>query len=87
MQPLLYLLLACAARGVVLGGEAASGEIALQLMTADPSQAVDNTPDLGYDELWGLQNDFYERWITPNNQKEAESINSTIFSDSVSRRA
>ncbi|KAJ8107977.1 hypothetical protein OPT61_g8495 [Boeremia exigua] len=44
---------------------------------------VDPTPDLGHDELWRLQHEFYDRWITPNNVKEAESINSTIFSDDV----
>jgi hypothetical protein len=44
---------------------------------------ADRTPDLGYDELWRLQNDFYEKWRTPNNVKEATSINSTVFSEDV----
>lgn len=48
---------------------------------ADPTP--DPTPDLGYKELWRLQNEFYEKWITPNNVKEAESINSSVFSDNV----
>ena len=49
--------------------------------TTQADTQTDPTPDLGYDELWRLQNDFYERWISPNNVKEAESINSTIFAE------
>lgn len=44
---------------------------------------VSSTPALGYDELWLLQNEFYERFMYPNNIKEARAINSTIFSDDV----
>ncbi|CAG5188960.1 uncharacterized protein ALTATR162_LOCUS12068 [Alternaria atra] len=55
-------------------------------VVADSCVQTDPTPDLGYEELWRLQHEFYERWITPNNVKEAESINSTIFSDNIQGR-
>lgn len=58
-----------------MAGETQAEDLPGPLASADP------TPDLGYDELWRLQNDFYGRWISPNNIKEAESINSTIFAD------
>ncbi|KAF2872881.1 hypothetical protein BDV95DRAFT_605470 [Massariosphaeria phaeospora] len=48
--------------------------------------AINQTPDLGYKELWDLQNMFYTRFKYPNNVNEVESINSTIFSDDVQGR-
>jgi hypothetical protein len=49
----------------------------------DTISSAEPTPNMGYEELWRLQNEFYEKWIMPNNAKEAESINSTVFSDNV----
>jgi hypothetical protein len=62
-----------------MAGETQAEDLPGPLASADP------TPDLGYDELWRLQNDFYGRWISPNNIKEAESINSTLFAENASR--
>jgi hypothetical protein len=46
--------------------------------------AINQTPDFGYEKLYELQQGFWKRFMFPNNVKEAESINSTIFSDDVS---
>ncbi|KAF2186537.1 hypothetical protein K469DRAFT_663487 [Zopfia rhizophila CBS 207.26] len=43
-------------------------------------------PNLGYQELYSLQKEFYEKFRYPNNVKEAESINSTVFSEDVQGR-
>lgn len=41
------------------------------------------TPNFSYDELLKLQNEFWGKFRYPNNIKEAESINSTVFSEDV----
>ncbi|KAJ4299836.1 hypothetical protein N0V90_005082 [Kalmusia sp. IMI 367209] len=43
-------------------------------------------PNFGYSELLKLQKQFYNRFLYPNNLKEAESINSTVFSEDVQGR-
>ncbi|KAF2711903.1 hypothetical protein K504DRAFT_403394 [Pleomassaria siparia CBS 279.74] len=50
------------------------------------STVIGQTPDFGYDELLILQQGFWERFKYPNNLKEAESINSTMFSEDVQGR-
>ncbi|ORY06390.1 hypothetical protein BCR34DRAFT_666629 [Clohesyomyces aquaticus] len=40
-------------------------------------------PNLGFAKLYQLQEGFWERFMYPNNVKEAESVNSTMFSDNV----
>lgn len=71
MRSLTYVLVAGRLSALAWGERSCTGSLA----SADP------TPDLGYDELWRLQNDFYKRWISPNNVKEVESINSTLFAE------
>ena len=41
------------------------------------------SPNLGYSELYTLQAGFWDRFLYPNNIKERDSINSTIFSEDV----
>ncbi|KAF1955000.1 hypothetical protein CC80DRAFT_110428 [Byssothecium circinans] len=45
-----------------------------------------STPNFGYEELYRLQHAFYEKFIFPNNIAEAQSINSTVFSENVQGR-
>ncbi|KAH7108662.1 hypothetical protein B0J11DRAFT_586837 [Dendryphion nanum] len=45
-----------------------------------------NAPNLGYYELLRLQKSFWTLFSYPNNVKEAESINSTIFAENVQGR-
>ncbi|KAF2800302.1 hypothetical protein K505DRAFT_264204 [Melanomma pulvis-pyrius CBS 109.77] len=64
---------------------------ALAIATATPlvsSRDVKSaqTPNLGYDELLSLQHQFWNKFKYPNNIKEAESINSTVFSEDVQGR-
>lgn len=47
-----------------------------------PRQA-NESPDLGQAKLLELQHMFWNRFKYPNNIKEAESVNSTIFSENV----
>ncbi|KAF2729311.1 hypothetical protein EJ04DRAFT_447514 [Polyplosphaeria fusca] len=60
----------------------------LTLLSVNPRQAASgqSTPNLGYDKLLELQKMFWNRFEYPNNIKEAEAINSTIFSDDVQGR-
>jgi hypothetical protein len=48
-------------------------------------QPPNPTPDLGYKKLLQLQKMFWTRFQYPNNIKEAQSVNSTIFSENVSK--
>jgi hypothetical protein len=50
-------------------------------------QSPNPTPDLGYKKLLQLQKMFWTRFQYPNNIKEAQSVNSTIFSENVSNQA
>ncbi|KAF2002109.1 hypothetical protein P154DRAFT_574423 [Amniculicola lignicola CBS 123094] len=45
-----------------------------------------SSPNLGYNELYRLQNQFYERFKYPNNVVEAHSINSSVFAENVQGR-
>jgi hypothetical protein len=45
--------------------------------------ANDPQPNLGYTELYKLTQQFYDTFQYPNNVKEAQKINSTIFADNV----
>ncbi|KAF1966749.1 hypothetical protein BU23DRAFT_584284 [Bimuria novae-zelandiae CBS 107.79] len=46
----------------------------------------DSQPNLGYTELYSLQTQFWDRFLYPNNVKEMESINSTMFSEAIQGR-
>jgi len=41
------------------------------------------TPNFTFEELWDLQNTFLTQFMYPNNAKQAESINSTLFDPNV----
>ncbi|KAF2465320.1 uncharacterized protein BDR25DRAFT_337065 [Lindgomyces ingoldianus] len=47
------------------------------------SNSSNATPNFGYAKLYRLQEAFYEKFMYPNNAKEAASINSTAFSEDV----
>jgi hypothetical protein len=48
-----------------------------------PANSDSATPNFSYDELLELQKHFWGKFQYPNNIKEAESINSSVFSENV----
>jgi len=51
--------------------------------TVHASKRSSSQPSFEFAELLSLQRKFYDRFLYPNNIKEAESINSTVFSEDV----
>ncbi|KAF2261398.1 hypothetical protein CC78DRAFT_356917 [Lojkania enalia] len=51
--------------------------------TAAMAQSSAEQPNFGFNKLYELQQGFWEKFAYPNNVKEAESINSTIFAENV----
>ncbi|KAF2679928.1 hypothetical protein K458DRAFT_393491 [Lentithecium fluviatile CBS 122367] len=64
----------------------ATSTVAATISTRSNPYDSSETPNFGYEELYKLQTDFYNRFQYPNNIKEAESINSTVFSEDVQGR-
>ncbi|PSN58751.1 hypothetical protein BS50DRAFT_682642 [Corynespora cassiicola Philippines] len=62
--------------------------IFIACVAAHTADARENTtaPTFSYAQLFELQNEFWRRFTYPNNVKEAQSINSTIFSEDVQGR-
>ncbi|KAF2638785.1 hypothetical protein P280DRAFT_470831 [Massarina eburnea CBS 473.64] len=60
--------------------------LSLAFATIVSARDESDPPNLGYKELFKLQNAFYEKFLYPNNVKEAESINSTVFSENIQGR-
>ncbi|KAK7190305.1 hypothetical protein DPSP01_006129 [Paraphaeosphaeria sporulosa] len=60
---------------------------ALAILSTGVAAVVDGSqPDLGYAELYKLTQQFYDTFQYPNNVKEAEKINSTIWAKNVQGR-
>lgn len=49
-------------------------------------EARASAPNLGPQKLFELQRHFFDRFIWPNNEEEAKTINSTIFAENVQGR-
>jgi hypothetical protein len=47
---------------------------------------INNTPDLGYDELYKLLTNFWDNFLYPSDVTQAKAINSTIFSEDINGR-
>jgi hypothetical protein len=60
-------------------------KLTLTALVSSRSTTADSTnaPNFGYEELYALQTGFYDRFLYPNNVKERDSINSTVFSEDV----
>ena len=44
----------------------------------------DDAPNFGYNDLYAMQQNFYDNFVYPNNIKQRNNINSTVFSEDVS---
>jgi hypothetical protein len=53
---------------------------------ATPTAIINNTPDLGYDELYKLLTNFWDNFLYPADVTQAKAINSTIFSEDINGR-